>query len=64
MGCWPHSRWDVSPRATGQEEADEADLLRASGAAQTKHTPHWPPHCSELTALQEKGEEKVFSVKK
>lgn len=24
MACWPSSRWDVSPGATGQEEADKA----------------------------------------
>ena len=51
MGCWPRSRWDVSPGATGQEEADEAGLLGASGATQTKHTPRRPPYCTVFTAF-------------
>lgn len=36
MACWPGSRWDVSPGATGQEEADKAGQLLSFGV-QTKH---------------------------
>lgn len=46
MACWPGSRWDVSPGATGQEEADEAGQLLSLGAVQTKHAPHRSPYCT------------------